>query len=108
MSSEFKVIIRQVPLFGCKSSSHVWPSSCGLLGVTSLCLFRYLRTFGRVLLYRVLGVSVSRVQGGVDEETAVCLNHPLCPPPPSLSFVDAVFVLLRLYVMARYFTPLFK
>ena len=26
LSSEFKLIIRQVPLFGCKSSAQVWPS----------------------------------------------------------------------------------
>ena len=93
-------------------STHVWLSFVWLAR-SDFPLFKYPRTLGRVLLYRVLGASVNRVAG---EDTDVRLNHhflllPPPPPPPlptSLFSVDVVLVPLRLYVMARRFTLLFN
>ena len=66
---------------------------CGLLGVTSPCLSRYLHNLGRILLYCVLCADVNWVAGGVGEDTAVrCgdagvhLDHFFLLPPPPLSF----------------------
>ena len=91
MSSEIKVMIWQVPLFG-----HL---SCGLQGVISPCSCWYLCTLGRMLLYVCLVQVWTWFWVGVGEDTDVRLNHSFLPPSP---FVDVVLVPLHLYVMAWY------
>ena len=79
MSSEFKVIIRQV-LYSVINLLHAHGHlPCGLLGMTSPCLCRYLRTLGRVPLYRGLLSEYESVglRVGVGEDTDVRLKHTL-------------------------------
>ena len=96
------VIIRKVLLFGCKSSAHVSPSSVWFARSDFPCLCRYPRTLGRVLP-GVVGWGLMCVLS-----TPFFFSSSSSSSPPSLSFVDTVFVPLRLYLMAPYFLLLYK